>query len=647
MESLYLEKGDTWPRVLRHNFERYGERRCAMRHKHLGVWQPYTWKDYYVNAKHLALGLLSLGMAPGDKVLIIGDNAPQWYMAMLAVQANRGVAVGLFADLPPEEIKYIAQNSEAKFAVVEGQEQVDKFLQIVEALPALQKMVSWTYKGLAKVAGDRLIGWREALKLGESYESSHPGAFERSLEAGRPEDVCAIVYTAGTTGVRPKGALHSHRTLRAGAEFLLTLDPWTEADNVVPYLPPVWIEEHWIGIGCHLLSGATLNFAEAPETQQRDSRETGPSIVFNRARIWESQARAAQAGILGADALKRWAYRRLMPIGHRAAAARYRKQPASLRLKLQVALAEVLLLRAMRRRLGLANARICYSSGAILSPEALRFYHALNLPLKSLYGTAEGGLLAAARSGEIECETVGSPRPDAELRLGPGSELIYRQPGTFLGYHRDPAQTAKALTDGWFHSGDAGVVGEDGQLVCCDRVEGLGPVPGGRALSLQLTESRLRFSPFIRDAWVFSAGDAAAPPAALIVIHTESVGRWAGQRKVAFSSFAELSQSPEVYGLIRQEFDRINRGLPAGARVTRFVNLNREFDPNESETTRTRNLKRAVLFERFRSLVEACSAGRTDTEMETRLRHRDGRMETASAVLTIASTDAASEGANG
>jgi long-chain acyl-CoA synthetase len=618
-----------------------------MRHKHLGVWQPYTWKDYYVSAKHLALGLLSLGMAPGDRVLIIGDNAPQWYMAMLAVQANRGVAVGLFADLPPEEIEFIARNAGAKFAVVEGQEQVDKFLQIVEALPAVQKLVNWTYKGLAKVAGNRLIGWRETLKLGESYESSHPGAFERRIEAGRPDDVCAIVYTAGTTGPRPKGALHSHRTLRAGAEFLLALDPWTEADNVVPYLPPVWIEEHWIGIGCHLLSGATLNFAEAPETQQRDSRDTGPSIVFNRARIWESQARAVQAGILGADALKRWAYRRLMPIGYRAAEARYRKQPAGLRRKLQVALAESLLLRAMRRSLGLQNARICYSSGGILSPEALKFYHALNLPLKNLYGTAEGGLLAGARSGEIDYETVGSPRPDAELRIGPGSELIYRQPGTFLGYHGDPAQTAQALQDGWFHSGDAGVRRDDGQLVVLGRVDDLVPLPGGQAYSPQWTESRLRFSPFIRDAWVFNAGDPAAPPAALIVINAESVGRWAGQRKVAFSSFAELSQSPEVYGLIRQEFDRINRGLPAGARVRRFVNLNREFDPNESETTRTRNLKRAVLFERFRSLVDACSVGRTDTEVETRLRHRDGRMETASAVLAIASTDAGGEGADG
>ena len=640
MEQVYQEKGDTWPQVLKFNYEKYGNRRRAMRHKHYGVWQPYTWKDYYFNVKYLALGLLSLGMARGDKVLIVGDNAPQWYYAELAAQANHGVAVGMFSDFPPAEMKFIAENSGARFAVIEGQEQADKFLQIAAALPQLQKIVCWSYKGLANYDQGIWVGWREVLALGQTYESGHPGGFEQNLAAGRADDACAIIYTAGTTGAAPKGAVHSHRSLRAGAEFLLKLNPWTEEDNVVPYLPPAWIHEQWIGIGCHLLSGATLNFAEAPETQQRDSRETGPSIVFNRARLWESQAARMQARIFSADAVKRWAFRLLMPTGFQAAESRHRKQTAGPFRKLRFALADAILFRSIRRSLGLANARICYSSGSILSPDALRFYHALNLPLKSLYGSTEGGLLTGTRHGEIDYETVGPPGPAAELKIGAAGELIYRQPGAFLGYHNDPEKTAQVLTEGWFHSGDGGILREDGQIVFVDRVRDMLELSGGGKLSPQLAESRLRFSPYIRDAWVL-AGPEAAYPVAIIVIDGDSVGRWAGQRKLAFSSFAELSQSPEVYGLVRQDLDRVNRTLPDGVRVGKFVNLHKEFDPDESELTRTRNLRRAFLFERYRSLIEAVYAGKTQIEIEARVSHRDGRMETIQTTLRIESMEGA------
>ena len=228
MEQTYREKGDTWPKILKYNYEKYGANRRAMRHKHYGVWQPYTWQDYYLNVKHLALGFLAFGFEPGDKVLIIGDNAPQWYYAELAVQANHGVSVGLFSDLLPSEIKDIAKNCEARFAVVEGQEQVDKLLQIKDALPSLKKIIFWDYKGLAQYDEDILVGYREALELGERYEAQHPGRFEQNVETGGADDICAIVYTAGTTEDAPKGVVHTFRTLQAGSEFLLNLDSWTE-----------------------------------------------------------------------------------------------------------------------------------------------------------------------------------------------------------------------------------------------------------------------------------------------------------------------------------------------------------------------------------------------------------------------------------
>src|SRR4030042_669388 len=340
MEPIYREKGDTWPKVLKYNYEKYGDHGKAIRYKHNGIWQPYTWKDYYLNVKYLALGLLSLGFEPGDKVLIIGDNAPQWYYAELAAQANHGISVGLYSDLISQEIKYIAENSEARFAIVEDQEQVDKFLQIKDELPLFKKVIYWSYKGLAHSDDPILMAYRQGIELGKKYEEDHPGLFEQNVETGKADDVCALVYTSGTTGV-PKGAVHTYQTMRAGANYQLHLDPWYENDNVVPYLPPAWMTEQWFGIGCLLVSGSILNFAEAPETQQRDTRETGPSIVSYGARLWESQAAMLQARILGADAIKRFAFRLLMPIGSKMDATTVQKKKPNLFWKILHPLANI------------------------------------------------------------------------------------------------------------------------------------------------------------------------------------------------------------------------------------------------------------------------------------------------------------------
>ena len=609
-----------------------------MRYKHYGIWQPYTWKDYYLNVKYLALGLLSLGFEPGDKVLIIGDNAPQWYYAELAAQANHGASVGLYSDLTPLEIKYIAENSEARFAIVEDQEQVDKFLQIKDELPLLKKVIYWSYKGLAHSDDPILMGYRQVLQLGEKYEEEHPGLFEQNVETGKADDICALVYTSGTTGAAPKGALHTYRTMRTGADYHLHLDPWYENDNVLPYLPPAWMTEQWFGIGCHLLSANILNFAEEPETQQRDTRETGPSIVFNGARLWESQAAMVQARILGADAIKRFAFRLLMPIGYKMADLKFKKQKPSLFWKILYSLADIALFRPIRGSLGLSNARICYTTGAMLSPDAFRFYHALNLPLKSLYGTTEGGALTGARNDDISLETVGPAHKGTEVRITDNSELICRQPGIFVGYYKDPDKTAEVLKDGWFYSGDSGFIREDGHIVFVDRVKDLVELANGHKLAPQFIESRLRFSPYIKDAWVL-AGPRRNYASAIIIINYDNVSRWAGQRRVAYTTFTELSQKPEVYGLVKQDIDRINSTLPPGSRVKKYVNLHKEFDPDEGELTRTRKLRRTFLEERYRELIDAIYGDKTEVPIEARVRYRDGRMGTIKTTLSIKSVE--------
>jgi long-chain acyl-CoA synthetase len=636
--SVYSEKGDTWPKILKYNYEKYGDNRKAMRYKFFGIWQPYTWKDYYLNAKYLALGLLSIGFKPGDKVLIIGDNAPQWYYAELAAQAGHGVSVGAYSDLTPKEIQYIAENCEARFAIVEDQEQIDKLIQIKDELSLLKKIIYWNYKGLAHYTDPLLIGFREILRLGERYEEEHPGVFEQNVDAGKPDDVCAIVYTSGATGVTPKGAIHTYQTLRTGADYLLRLDPWSDKDNVVPYLPPVWITEQWIGIGCHLLSGSILNFSEASETQQRDAKEIRPDIVFYGARLWQNQAAEVQARINDASAFKKFAFRLLVPIGHKMAELRYRKQKPTLGLKMLYVFSDLFLFRYLRNSLGLSNARICYTTGAVLSPDAFRFYHALNLPLKSLYGTTEGGALTGAKNEEISLETVGPPHKGTEVKITDEGELIYRQPGTFIGYCKDPDKTAEVLKDGWFYSGDSGFVREDGHVVFVDRLQDLIELDNGDTLAPQNIESRLRFSPYIKDAWIL-AGPKGAYVSAIIVINYNPVSRWAGQRRVAYTTLAELSQKPEVYELVRQDIHRINHTLPKGFRVRKYVNLHKEFDPDEGELTRTRKLRRAFLEQRYRKLIDAIYSEKTVVPIEAQITYGDGQSGTIMTSLSIKSVD--------
>ncbi|MGD0916510.1 MAG: AMP-binding protein [Thermodesulfobacteriota bacterium] len=640
MKQAFEEKGEkeeTWPQILHHNYEKYGDSRIAMRYKHNGIWQPYSWKDYYFNVKRLALGLLSLGFGTGDKVLIIGDNAPQWYYAELAAQANHGVSVGLYSDLTPLEIKYIAQNSEARFAIVEDQEQVDKLLQIKGELVQLKRVIYWDYKGLVRYNHPILMGYGQVLKRGDQYEQENHGAFEQNVKNGSANDVCAVVYTSGTTGV-PKGAVHTYKTMKASSDWFLHLDPWYENDNVVPSLPPAWVTEQWIAIGCHLLSAAILNFFEKPETQQQDTREIGPNVVFYGARLWENQASEVQARILEADVIKRLAFRLLMPIGYKMAGLKYSKQRPSLLWRTLYALANIVLYRSLRDSLGLSNARICCNTGAMLSPEAFRFYHALNLPLKSLYGTTEGGALSGAKNDNIRLETVGPVQNGAEVKITDKGELIYRQPGIFIGYYKDPDKTAEVLKDGWFYSGDSGFVREDGHIVFIDRLKDIVDLSNGDKLAPQFIESRLRFCPYIKDAWVL-AGTKRAYASAIIVIDYGSVGQWAGQKGIAYRTFAELSQKPEVYQLVESYIDRINQDLPAGIRVKKYVNLHKEFDPEEGELTRTRKLRRAFLENRYHELILAIYNNKTEVPIEVEVKKQNGKARTMKTTIKINSVE--------
>ncbi|MBI5031663.1 MAG: AMP-binding protein [Chloroflexi bacterium] len=631
---------DTFPKLLKHNSDTYGDKRRAMRHKQKGIWQPLTWKDYYQSVKYLALGLRCIGFAEGDKLLIVGQNAPQWYFAALAAQANHGVAVGVHPDLTAAEVKFIAENSGARFALVQDEEQVDKFAEIKVELALLKKVIYWNYKGLAHYHDPMLMGYRELVQLGEQFDKEHPDRFEQNVASGKASDTCTIIYTSGTTDAAPKGVVHTFQSLTTAAENLLRVDPWKARDNVVPSASPSSMMGQCVGIACHLLSTCTLNFAEAPETYQRDAKEIRPSIVVHGARYWESQSSRVEARMLGSDPLKKFFFRSLMPIGYQIAEAKDRKQKPNLFKRLLNAVAEKILLTPIKTSLGLSNARICYSSGALLSSNAVKFYHALNLPLKNLYGTTETGFLTTANNDDVRSDTVGTVLQGTELKVTGDGEWVFRCGSMFVGYYNDPAATTQVLKDGWFHSGDSGFVREDGHLVFADRLSDIVKLASGEKLNPQAIESQLRTNPFIEDAWVL-AGPDGVYASAIIVIHYRNVSRWAGQRKVAHTSFADLSQKAEVYELVRQSIERVNSSLPSGARIKRFVNLHKEFDPDEGELTRNRQLRRRFLQERYRELSNAIYSDKTGVSIEARVDRRDGRTTTTKTSVTIAQVEGA------
>jgi long-chain acyl-CoA synthetase len=619
-----LSNQDTWPKVLKHNSERYGDRSKAMRYKHYGIWQAFTWQDYYENVKYLALGLLALGFKAGDKLLIVGDNAPEWYFGELAAQSNLGISVGLYSDLSPSELKQVALNCEAGFLMVEDQEQVDKFLELEEDLPALNKIIYWRYKGLSNYKNPRLLGYREVRQMGKEYEKAHPRLFEENIAKGKADDICALVYTSGTTSDDPKCAVHTYRTLRYGSEYHLQDDPWTQKDNLISYLPPAWITEQWLSFGGHLLSASTVNFSEGAETQQQDIREIGPTVLFYNSYLWERQAGSVLARIQGADWLKKLFYRMFMPTGYKLADLKLKKQKPGLYLTIIGPIADYLVFRPIRDSLGLPHARICYTAGSAISPDIIRFFHALNVPLKNLYGSTEAGAIAGSPNSDSRPDTVGAVHPGTEIRINPGGEIVVRQPGSFLGYYNNPTATARVVRDGWIFTGDCGQLTPEGHLKFIDRAADIVTLASGETLAPQQVESRLKFSPYIKDAWVFAGPDRSFA-AALIIVDNNNVGQWADKKRVSYTTFSDLSQKAEVYGLVKQEIAKINATLPAECRLRKFVNLHKQFDPDEFELTRNRKMRKGYLAERYRELIHAIYSDKKDIFIEAQFSYTDGR----------------------
>ncbi len=622
----------TLPKLFVRKAREYGER-VAIREKEFGIWRPITWAAYLENVRLFALGLGALGLQSGDKVALIGDNRPEGLFAEMAALCAGGVAVWLFQDALLEEVQYIVDHCDARFLVAEGQEEVDKALAIKDRCPKLERVIWDDAKGMRGYHDPSLIAFTEVQRLGRELAERESGRFDAMVGRGRGEDVCLLFYTSGTTA-KPKGALLTHTNMLKMGQNLMRVDPSQESDDFVSFLPMAWIGEQMISLSCGLMAGFTLNFPEEPETVLANLREIAPHTIFSSARFYEQMARTVQVRYLDASLLKRKAYKLALGAGYRLADYKLSRQAAPWGLRAFGHLAELALHRKLRDHLGLSRIRNAYSGGSALGPDYLRFFHAIGVNLKQIYGQTEiAGISVVHRSDDIKFDTVGKPIPETEVRITPEGEILSRSPSVFKGYYKDPEATAKALRDGWLYSGDSGFLDPDGHLVFFDRTKDVFTLSDGSRFSPMYLESRLKFSPYVKDAWVL--GHQRPFTATVICIDYGVVGKWAEDHHVAYTSYSELSQDAQVRRLVQGEIQRVNERLPAAARIRRFLNLHKEFDADDEELTRTRKLRRAFLEERYRDLVEAIYDGAEQVTVGTTITYEDSRVAQVKAELRI------------
>jgi len=628
---------DTFPKLLLQNAERFGER-AALREKEFGIWRETSWRRYGERVRDFSLGLVSLGLEPGGKVAIIGDNRPEWVIAELAAQSAGGASVGIYQDSNLTEVGYVIDHCDARFVIAEDQEQVDKILGMIDQLPKVAKVIYADPRGLRRYRHEKLLSFEEVERRGRELHGSDPGRFSRNVAQGQGSDLALICYTSGTTG-SPKGAMLTFANLLSMALSLHQVDPRRQSDEFVSFLPLAWIGEQMMSVATALAIGFTINFPEEPETALHDIREIGPNVMFAPPRIWEGLNSTVQVKIMDTTPLKRFIYERLMPVGYKVADLRLEKGGVPALWRVVYFFADWLLFRPLKDRLGLSNLRSGTTGGAALGPDVFRFFHAMGVRLKQIYGQTEiSGISCIHRDERIRFHTVGEPIPGTEVRINERGEILSRSPAVFLGYYKNEEATRATLTDSWLHSGDAGYL-EDGQLVVIDRIKDVLRLRDGTQFSPQFIENRLKFSPYVKEAVVI--GQDRPYLSALVCIDQGIVGKWAEKEKISYTTYTDLSAKPRVYDLLQKEIDKVNKTLPAAAKIRKFVLLYKELDADDEELTRTRKVRRSFVEERYKSIIAALYGDEHRIAVDTTIRYQDGRTARIQANLAVREMGAA------
>jgi long-chain acyl-CoA synthetase len=629
---------DTFPKLVRANAERLA-RHVAIREKDLGIWQSYSWRDYFERSRRIALGLASLGFARGDKTAVVGDNRPELYWAVLATQALGGVPVPLYQDSIEKELTYIVDHAEARFAVAEDQEQVDKLLHVRTQCPRLEFIVYDDARGMRAYSEPGLLSLAELEERGEKFALGQPTYLDDEMARGRGEDTAVICYTSGTTGT-PKGAMLSYRNLIEMARIATERESLGPDDEALAYLPMAWVGDHMLSYAQAIVAGFAINCPESAATVLHDLKEIGPTYFFAPPRIWENLLTNVMIRIEDAA----WPKRRLTQVFLRLAQDLERRrlngQPLPRLPRLLAPLGELLVYGPLRDNLGLRRIRIAYTAGEALGPDIFVFFRALGINVKQLYGMTEASVFVAVqKDGDVRLDTVGTPMAEVEIKISEAGEVLFRSPGVFQGYFKNPEATRQTVEDGWIHSGDAGFLDSAGHLKIIDRAKDLGRLADGTLFAPKYLENKLKFSPYVKEAVTLGAGRPYVT--ALVNIDLGAVGNWAERRGIAYTSYTDLSQKPEVYELIEQEVVRVNRSLAEedevlrGAQIRKFLILHKELDPDDEEITRTRKVRRGYIAQKYATLIEALYGDRDRVAVEAQVTYEDGRTGTIRAAVAI------------
>ena len=612
--------------------------RIAIREKDYGIWRSYTWHDYFEEVKKFALGLASLGFKRGDMLSIIGDNRPQGYWAQMAAICLGGISVPLYQDSIVNELEYILKHSGARFIAAEDQEQVDKVLPLKEKLPNLELIIYDDPRGMRNYNQPFIKAFTHVQELGVGFEKDHPEFVKHEIQKGNIDDTCFIVYTSGTTG-DPKGVVLTHSNFIINAKLLSSVEDHRPTDQVMAYLPMAWIGDSVLSLAMFLNTGFTVNCPESTSTTMHDMREIGPTLILCPPRIWENILTEVQVKMEDAAWVKQKMYEYLIDVAQRVSSLKMKHQSIPLGLRLLYALGEFFVYGPLRDNLGMRKIRYAYTAGALLGQEIFQFYRSIGVNLKQIYGLTETSAMCTYQPDEdVKPYSVGMPVPEVEVKISDRKEVLIKSPGLFQGYYKNPDETSKALKDGWLYTGDAGFIDKDKHLVIIDRAKDVSTLTDGTIFAPQYIETKLKFSPYIREA--VTIGQDRDYVTAMINIHTEAVGKWAEDKGISYTSYTDLSQKPQVYDLINNEVKKTNASLYEeevlrNAQIRRFVVLHKELNPDDGEITRTRKLRRLFIAEKYANLIGALYSGKDNIETEAKVTYEDGRTANIRAFIKI------------
>ena len=628
----------TFPRRLFHH-ARTRPNAPAMREKYLGIWQTWTWADVAERVRALACGLSALGFKRGDNLAIIGDNRPHLYMMMSAAQCLGGVPVPLYQDAVAAEMLFVLQDAEIRFAVVEDQEQVDKLLEIHPQVPNLQHIVYDDPRGMRHYSQTFLHDIHELMEMGRIHDRNHPDFLNAEIEQGHFDDVSVMLYTSGTTG-KPKGVCQTHAAFIAAAEGGIAVDNMNADGDILSYLPMAWVGDHLFSFAQAMVAGFTINCPESGDTVMTDLREIGPTYYFAPPRVFESLLTSVMIRMEDAGKLKQALFQHFMAVAKRCGADILDQKPVSTVERFQYWLGNLFVYGPLRNVLGMSRIKVAYTAGAAIGPDLFKFYRSIGINLKQFYGQTETcAYVCLQPDGAIKFDAVGQPAPGVDIRIADNGEVLVKGPMLLKAYYKRPDATAESINaQGYFMTGDAGFLDEDGHLKIIDRAKDVGKLANGAMFAPNYIENKLKFFQYVKEAVCFGADRDKV--CAFINIDMGAVGNWAERRGIAYAGYTDLAGKPEVLALIRECVEEVNTGLihdtmMAESQIHRCLVLHKELDPDDDELTRTRKVRRNFVAEKYKVLIDALYEGKSEQHIETEVKFEDGRRGKVAADLQL------------